>query len=452
MALLFGHETTYALQMETTDVDIEIPVFMLLIEGDEDIYLTNAFYVADANGNTYLLTSVYAAAYVDAGYQLTVVAENFWEEVTAAEMDAENRFSYLKVNNIERFTPFNLESTMDDKNGVLSFLSMENEEFVVEAGNIDISGFHKSNGIYYTGSQIESTSDLLILGAPYLKAETAGVMGMVSMSTDSELIIYDFTQLDFMEEMAIVAGAEQSQSEEPQNSEQETEQPANTQEPGDTQEPNESENPEGEVEENPSDAQNNQPTDNQQSEVNQVPQDYGWWIVVIVVVAIAAFYAKNNQKKKPEQSESSVSGDDAMYPDGTIMLSDDEQRKINAALSSQDEVNKKEAFRMRWQVRGVSGVFVGQVFVLEEMLDFGRNMYCKVAFPQDTKGISNKHCYLRVENNVVTICDENSSYGTYLNKGIRLEPGVGYQLNDGDVFYLASQEQGFRLEVVRVEM
>lgn len=452
MALLFGRETMYALQMETTDVDVEIPVFMLLMEGEENSYLTTAFYVQDANGNTYLLSSVYATAYLDAGYKLSVVAEGFWEDVTAAEADVDNGLSYLKVNNIEGITPFVSESTMDDKNGVLAFLSMEDQKFIVEAGNIDISGFNKSNGVYYIGSYIESTEDLLLLGAPYLKAESAGVMGMVSMTTDSEVVVYDLTQLDFKEEMAIVTGTPQSQPEEPQDSEQETEQPANTQEPENTQDSNESENPEGEVEEQPSDAQNNQPSENQQSEVNQAPKDYGWLIVVMVVIVVAAFYAKSNQKKKPEQSKSDAMSEDVMYPNGTIMLSDDEQRKIDAALSSQNQMNKKEVSGMRWQIRGISGVFAGQVFVLEEILDFGRNMYCKVTFPQDTKGISNKHCYLRVDNNVVMICDENSSYGTYLNKGTRLEPGVGYQLNDGDVFYLASQEQGFRLEFVRAEM
>ena len=455
VALLFGREKMYALQMESVDMEVEVPVFFLLIEGEDDSYITSAFYIEDTNGtgNTYLVTSVYAGAYADAGYTLTLVAENVWEEVTAVKMDKENGLTYLKADNMEHVNAFASEATMDETNGILVYMSVENDKFEIEAGSLDISNFNKTNGIYYTGVSIESRGELVLLGAPYLNGDSAGVMGMFSMSTDSELILYDFTQLDYMEEMAIVTRTVQSQPEEPEDSERESEQPVDTEEPEqsqnpqDTQKPNESEHQEGEAEQNPSDMQDNQPSDGQQAGADQVKKDYGWLIVVVAVVAMGVLYTKNNQKKKPEQS--GAASEESIYPEGTIMLSDEAQKEIDAAISSQNEVYRKGEPNMYWQIRGISGVFAGQVFVLEERLDFGRNMYCKVIFPQDTKGISNKHCYLRIENNVVIIRDDNSSYGTYLGRGIRLEPGIGYQLNDGDVFYLASQEQSFRLECVR---
>ncbi len=429
VTLLFGRETVYGLEMETADVNVEVPVFFVLIEGEEEEFLTSAFYVKDTmgTGGTYLVTSMYVGAFADAGYKLTVVGENFWEEVTSAKIDEGSGLTYLKTDNLENVFPFNSESSMVESKGVVAYLLPSENEFELQAGSLDLSGCNKSNGIYYTGVFIESNEELLLLGAPYLNGDTVGVMGMVSMTTDKELVIYDLTQLEYREELAIVAGEVESQPEEP-----------------DTQKPIESQQQEGE--ENPSDAEEEPPVEEEQQNAAQ-PQDYGWLIVVVVLVAMAALYTKSNQKKKPEQS--SAASEETVYPEGTIMLSSEEQKEIDAALSSQKDMYGKEEPNMYWQIRGISGVFAGQIFVLEDRLDLGRNMYCKVIFPQSTKGISNKHCYLKIDNNVVVICDDNSSYGTYLGRGIRLEAGIGYQLNDGDVFYLASQEQSFRLECIR---
>lgn len=462
MALLLGQEQMYALQMESADIEVEIPVFMLLIEGEEGSFVTNAFYVQDTygTGNTYLLTSVYAGVYAESGYTLTLVAKNCWEEVSVAEVDTESGLTYLKVENeetIEEIYPFPSEQNMEESNGILTYMTMEDEELVTDAGYVDISGYSKSDGIYYTGISIETSSELLLLGAPYVHGESAGVMGMFSMSTEGELILYDLTHLDFMEEMAIVTDETSQQQENETEHESENE----TQETESQETESQEKDPVGDVENNPLEGQDDQPSDNQQDEnepvtdtegSSQTRNDYGWLIVIVIVIAIAAYYTKSNQKKKKVEGQGTSDTAEAVqsvYEEGTILLSDEEQDHLQQQIE-QAQMLQQEPSLARWQIRGVSGAFAGQVFALNDRLEFGRNEYNDIVFPQGTKGISNKHCYVQADAdlNRVVIRDENSSYGTYLGRGIRLEPSVEYQLNEGDVFYLAVQEQSFRLEPI----
>lgn len=70
---------------------------------------------------------------------------------------------------------------------------------------------------------------------------------------------------------------------------------------------------------------------------------------------------------------------------------------------------------------------------------------CGIAFPNDTHGVSRRHCSLRTVPTGVMLVDEGSTYGTFLDNGIRLEPGKEYLLREGDGFYLAALK--YRFEV-----
>lgn len=54
-------------------------------------------------------------------------------------------------------------------------------------------------------------------------------------------------------------------------------------------------------------------------------------------------------------------------------------------------------------------------------LVFGRDKSCGVRFAEDAKGISSLHCEIRKQGDHYVLIDKNSSYGTFLKDGKRLE-------------------------------
>ena len=69
---------------------------------------------------------------------------------------------------------------------------------------------------------------------------------------------------------------------------------------------------------------------------------------------------------------------------------------------------------------------------------------CAILFPEGTPGISRKHCSVAWNaasgNFVLT---DMSTYGTYLQNGQRLNPGVAYYLKAGECFYLGEDKNMF---------
>ncbi len=98
-------------------------------------------------------------------------------------------------------------------------------------------------------------------------------------------------------------------------------------------------------------------------------------------------------------------------------------------------------------LKGRGGHFQGMSLPFKGELTIGRDSrVCNLVFPENTSGISRKHCLISAEEEKVTLCDLNSSYGTYLENGERLEPGRSYSLQAGDRFYLAGAENMFSIE------
>lgn len=96
---------------------------------------------------------------------------------------------------------------------------------------------------------------------------------------------------------------------------------------------------------------------------------------------------------------------------------------------------------------GVSGMHAGKTIPLSGgRIVFGRSKEaCNFLFPGDTAGISRQHCTLSVDGKYVWLCDDNSSYGTFLENGKRLKPGSKIQLKPGQRFYLANRNTMFEL-------
>ena len=68
-------------------------------------------------------------------------------------------------------------------------------------------------------------------------------------------------------------------------------------------------------------------------------------------------------------------------------------------------------------------------------------------YPQNTRGISGRHCEIMSSGGKIVIVDRGSTYGTYLADGRKLEPNVPYDVKNGTVFYLASRENKFEIRM-----
>lgn len=66
---------------------------------------------------------------------------------------------------------------------------------------------------------------------------------------------------------------------------------------------------------------------------------------------------------------------------------------------------------------------------------------CSIIFKEGTSGVSSKHCQIQYDSfsGLFILTDLNSTYGTFLSNGQKLQPGVPYKLNPKDSFYLGEQ-------------
>ena len=88
--------------------------------------------------------------------------------------------------------------------------------------------------------------------------------------------------------------------------------------------------------------------------------------------------------------------------------------------------------------------FPNSVFAIKESIVIGRNAEsCNIVYAEGTPGISSIHCRVALINGSITLFDLNSSYGTFLENGEKLEANRPYALKEGESFYLATRENMF---------
>ena len=91
-------------------------------------------------------------------------------------------------------------------------------------------------------------------------------------------------------------------------------------------------------------------------------------------------------------------------------------------------------------LRGEKGALAGQSFTLKEKNVIGRDpAQCSVVFSKDVAGVSRVHCTIRVRESGVTVRDENSSNGTYMD-GKRIPAGVDVPFHRGHKLGIGSAE------------
>ena len=70
---------------------------------------------------------------------------------------------------------------------------------------------------------------------------------------------------------------------------------------------------------------------------------------------------------------------------------------------------------------------------------------CQMAFPENAKGISKRHCAVYLEGEQPVLIDLGSTYGTYLANGKKIPANVPIKIRYGDCFYLASGDTMIRV-------
>lgn len=100
---------------------------------------------------------------------------------------------------------------------------------------------------------------------------------------------------------------------------------------------------------------------------------------------------------------------------------------------------------------GLTGEFSGRSIPIDDRgITIGRDAsLCQVTFSQNVPGISRRHCTLsfnRVSSTFVLV-DIGSSYGTFLESGMRVIQGQAVNLRAGDRFYLAERNNMFEVRI-----
>lgn len=165
--------------------------------------------------------------------------------------------------------------------------------------------------------------------------------------------------------------------------------------------------------------------------------------VAAVVIAGAAFFVINNNKKKEEERRRREEEEIRRREEEERKRKEEEaekQRKAAASMPASDD----SLYRIQC-VRGVLGskrVMIprtGQVVM-------GRNPGCGILFPEDTKGVSGRHCAVFFDNGDVYVTDLGSSFGTFIEPGQRLAAQQSVRIPLGKKFWLGSENECFVIE------
>ena len=95
-----------------------------------------------------------------------------------------------------------------------------------------------------------------------------------------------------------------------------------------------------------------------------------------------------------------------------------------------------------FRLQGVSGVFSGRRYAINERIHIGRDPQSELVYPAGTMGISSRHCEIMLQNGEVCLLDKGSTYGTFVN-GARIQPNRPVVIHAGETFYLGHPGESF---------
>ena len=116
----------------------------------------------------------------------------------------------------------------------------------------------------------------------------------------------------------------------------------------------------------------------------------------------------------------------------------------SSTFTSQNTVPMNSAVNLRC----TSGEFAGSVFTIEpnDTILIGRDFSCNIKLDSNTPNVSRRHCTVLNENGALYVIDNNSSFGTFLNNGTRLQPNMKTEVKSGGGFWLGNKNICFSVE------
>ena len=117
-----------------------------------------------------------------------------------------------------------------------------------------------------------------------------------------------------------------------------------------------------------------------------------------------------------------------------------------AAKEKIEEAVGKTIGEKVWYLEEISGPHGNVALPCDREVILGRSARnCNMVFPEDTRGVSKVHCEVAPTPDGLLLKDLNSTYGTYLADGTRLQAGKPVLLKKGDRFYLSSPNIMFKV-------
>ena len=155
----------------------------------------------------------------------------------------------------------------------------------------------------------------------------------------------------------------------------------------------------------------------------------GGAVVVIAIVAVLLV-----MKKKKDEEEARRRAEEARR----------REQERQQELQRQEEARRREE-QMRLQAQNERvhlRSFDGRVIPVGNGATIGRDPSCTIVLPENTPGVSRRHCQLEMRGGQLILTDLNSTYGTLIH-GKRIPANTPVALRIGSSFCLASEKYTF---------
>ena len=158
-------------------------------------------------------------------------------------------------------------------------------------------------------------------------------------------------------------------------------------------------------------------------------------IAAAVIVIAALLIAQNGKKKKAAEAAAAAAA---------------AAKAAEAARKEKSIPSPAPEKPLRPMVRSLAEQHRNRTVQLgAEPVVAGRSPKCSIIYRDDTPGVSGTHCSVAWDaaKHTFVVKDLGSSYGTYLESGMRLEPNRDYLLKPGESVYLGDKTNTLRMEV-----
>ena len=158
-------------------------------------------------------------------------------------------------------------------------------------------------------------------------------------------------------------------------------------------------------------------------------------IAAAVIVIAALLIAQNGKKKKAAETAAAAAA---------------AAKAAEAAKKASPAPAPAPEKPLRPMVRSLADQHRNRTVQLgTEPVVAGRSPKCSIIYRDDTPGVSGTHCSVAWDaaKHTFIVKDLGSSYGTYLESGMRLEPNREYLLKPGESVYLGDKTNTLRMEV-----